>query len=62
MTEVMADFEISTYELAQMGVHWLIQAEMAQTVGERLECQKMMKMYFDEITRRQDNGRDGEGD
>lgn len=53
---------VSDYDLAQMGVHWLIRAELARTVGERQKCQKMMNMYFDEIARRQDNGRSGKGD
>ena len=58
----MADMEISTYELGQWVLHWLIRAELARTAGERLECQKMMRMYCDEIERRETNGRDGEGD
>lgn len=53
---------VSDYDLAQMGVHWLIRAELARTVGERLECQSIMRRYFDEIERRQGNGRSGKGD
>ena len=58
----MADMEISTYELGEWVLQWLIRAELARTVDERLECQRMMHMYCDEIERRQGNGRDGEGD
>lgn len=58
----MADFEISTYELGGWVLHWLIRAELARTVDERIECQRMMRMYCDEIERRQTNGRDGKGD
>lgn len=58
----MADFEISTYELGEWVLHWLIRAEVAKTVDERLACQRMMRMYCDEIERRETNGRDGKGD
>lgn len=54
--------EMSIYELGQWALHWLIRAEVAKTVGERLECQRMMRKYCDEIARRETNGRSGKGD
>lgn len=54
--------QLSTYELGTWVLHWLIRAELARTVGERLECQRMMHMYCDEIERRETNGRSGKGD
>lgn len=53
--------QVSINELGQWVLHWLIRAELARTVGERIECQRMMRMYCDEIERRKDNGRGGEG-